>query len=193
MVAAASVLVSSASRPLRRSLKPIEWMVLEDLALDATDEGGRLVAATSARQIAEHLGITPGCAAKALSRLGSLSLVAHARRPGPEGRFGLSVYELTPPPGLEVVGVPDALADRPSAPPPCAASPCSAAPCAAGQHMAEGHVTGAGTSSGAQTKTSKRPRRAVQPAPARDVQLDLLAPVAASPTRRPTDAPRRSP
>lgn len=39
MVSTAGVLVSSTSRPLRRSLRPIEWVVLEELALDAVDDG----------------------------------------------------------------------------------------------------------------------------------------------------------
>ena len=105
MDATAAVLVSQASRPLRRLLTPVEWVVLEDLALDATHDGdGPPVAATSARQVAGHLGISPGSVAKALGRLRSLGLVTHDRRPGTDGRFGLSVYRLVAVPGLEVVG-----------------------------------------------------------------------------------------
>lgn len=103
--AASAVVMSGASRLLRRSLTPLEWVVLEDVARDANDDGdGRLLAATSARQLAENLGVSPGSADKALVRLRSLGLVAHDRQPGPAGRFGLSIYRLVPPASIEVVG-----------------------------------------------------------------------------------------
>ena len=41
-------------------------MTLEEVALDAVAEDGRLVARTSARQVAERLGVDPGTAAGAL-------------------------------------------------------------------------------------------------------------------------------
>jgi hypothetical protein len=76
------------------------WTVLEDLALDAEADRAGLVARTSARRVAEHLEIQPGTAAKALQRLRAQGLVALTREPGPGGRFGLSVYQLVPVPGL---------------------------------------------------------------------------------------------
>jgi hypothetical protein len=86
-----AVVLRPASRELRRSLRPIEWVVLEDVALDARrDDTGVLVASTSAREVAEHLGLTPGAVARALARLRSAGLVTHARQVGPAGRFGLS-------------------------------------------------------------------------------------------------------
>lgn len=100
----AVVVVSTASRELRRVLRPIEWVVLEDVALDARpDANGAMVAATSARRVAEHLDLTPGAVGKALARLRSAGLVIHARHPGLAGRFGLSAYELAPVCGLTIL------------------------------------------------------------------------------------------
>ena len=39
-----TVLLSAESRPLRRRLRPLAWMVLEEVALDAVAEDGRFVA-----------------------------------------------------------------------------------------------------------------------------------------------------
>ena len=169
--AASGVLVSRASRALRRSLTPLEWVVLEDVSLDAVeDEDGGLVAATSARQVAEHLGISPGSAAKALSRLRSLGLVTHDRQPGPAGRFGLSLYRLVPPPGVEVVTASGSTSTLPRTGAPRAESPGTATPRTAEAHMADEDrpVTAAAT----------RPTRSVRrPGPVQEhQQLDLLAP-----------------
>jgi hypothetical protein len=98
------IVLGPASRELRRVMRPMEWVVLEDLALDARrDAAGALMAPTSARRVAEHLGLTPGAVARALARLRSAALVIHTRQVGPAGRFGPSVYLLGPIPGLEVV------------------------------------------------------------------------------------------
>ncbi len=98
------IVLGPAARELRRALRPIEWVVLEDVALDARrDDAGALVAPTSARRVAEHLGLTPGAVARALARLRSKGLVTHARQAGPAGRFGLSAYVLGAVPGLDVV------------------------------------------------------------------------------------------
>lgn len=111
--------VGPASRELRRTLRPIEWVVLEDIALVARRDGaGRLVAPTSARQVAEHLSLTPGVVARALARLRREGLLTYAREAGPAGRFGLSTYVVGTVPGLEVVEPTDA---PPGPPPPCPA------------------------------------------------------------------------
>lgn len=125
MTEQARLVLDAASRPLRRLLRPIEWVVLEDVALDVHAERGTLVAATSARAVAEHLGITPQAAAKALARLRSEGLVRLSRRPGPAGRFGLSVYELASVDGLAVVGAQDEAAPEPERPPPAAPRPAA--------------------------------------------------------------------
>lgn len=110
-----AVLLGAECRPLRRALRPLAWVTLEEVALDAVAEGGRLVARTSARQIADRLGLDPTTVAKALQVLRKHGLVALDREKGPAGRFGLSVYTLGPVPGLTLVS--------PSGADPCVVSP----------------------------------------------------------------------
>ncbi len=81
-------------------------VVLEDVALDAVWRDGRLVAATSARLVAEHLGIDPGTVASALRVLRERGVVELAQSTGPGGRFGLAVYTVHLPAGIEVIGSP---------------------------------------------------------------------------------------
>ena len=85
-------MLSADCRPLRRALRPLVWVTLEEVALDAVVEDGRLVARTSARQIADRLGIDPTTAAEALADLRKRGLVTPGAGEGPAGRFGLSVY-----------------------------------------------------------------------------------------------------
>ena len=136
------VVIRAGARSLKRELGPLVWAVLEDVALEARPDGaGRSLAATSSRAVAEHLGVTPGTAAKALARLRSLGLVDHARQAGEAGRFGLSVYVLGDVPGLEVVGGNDLAGTTPPGPPgparPRTAAARLAAPRAARRHTAE--------------------------------------------------------
>ena len=145
-------MIAPGARPLKRELGPLVWAVLEDLALDAQADGtGRRVAETSCRQVAEHLGVTPGTAAKALARLRSEGLVDHARQGGPSGRFGLSVYVLAALPGLRVVDGEPLLTTPTSAPPrpvaPRSASPRRTPPRAAARHTA-GNATKRRTDTG---------------------------------------------
>ncbi|MDP9389694.1 MAG: hypothetical protein M3Q48_17715, partial [Actinomycetota bacterium] len=120
---------------------PIEWVVLEDVALDARPDGtGALVASTSARQVAEHLGVTPGAAARALGALRSAGLVTHLRQPGEAGRFGLSAYVLGPVPGLDVVAAGAA---------PCAGLPRAVPPPVEGPRVADRHMAEATADGGA--------------------------------------------
>lgn len=108
-------MLSAECRRLRRALRPLVWVVLEEVALDAVIEDGTLVARTSARQVAERLGVNPGTAAQALRALGQCDLVRLEREKGPAGRFGLSVYQLAPVAGLSIVH-------------PCAANPFVVSP-----------------------------------------------------------------
>jgi DNA-binding transcriptional ArsR family regulator len=112
----AAVVVSAASRALRRRLRPLAWVTLEEVALDAVDEDGRLVARTSARQVAERLGVDPGTAAGALRALRRKGLLALEREQGSAGRFGLSVYVLGSVAGLTVL-TPGAKTPHMSSPP----------------------------------------------------------------------------
>ena len=157
------VVIRAGARPLKRELGPLVWAVLEDVALEARPDGaGRSLAATSSRAVAEHLGVAPGTAAKALARLRSLGLVDHARQAGEAGRFGLSVYVLGDVPGLEVVSGDElAVSARPVRPGPTrprTAAPRTAAPRTARRDTVEDRSEGGGS-----------------PAPAGDYdQLDLL-------------------
>jgi hypothetical protein len=94
-------------RALRLRLRALEWVVLEDVALDAVlDPPGKAVAATSARRIAANLGVDPGTVAKALTRLRAESLIERSRSQGADGRFGLSAYLLAPIPGIDLSAPP---------------------------------------------------------------------------------------
>jgi DNA-binding transcriptional ArsR family regulator len=123
----AMVVMSAASRPLRRALHPLTWVILEDVALDAEPAEGRLVARTSARQVAERLGVDPGTAARALRILRERGFLMLEREKGPAGRFGLSVYVIGTVPGLTVI--------PPSAGCTCAVSPVMVQPHVAGPGM----------------------------------------------------------
>ena len=76
-----SLLVTAASRTLRRQLRALTWVTLEEVALDAVAEDGQLVARTSARQVAEHLRVDPLAVAGALKVLRDRGL--HPPRTGP--------------------------------------------------------------------------------------------------------------
>ena len=97
------VVIQDSSIDLRRSLPPVAWLVLEELALAAVAVEGGIVAATSARTIAARLGLDPATAARALRTLRERGLIELTRAPGPSGRFGLSVYQLSDLPGVEVM------------------------------------------------------------------------------------------
>ena len=100
------VVVWSHARDLLRVFRPQMWVVLQDLALDAEWLDGRLVAASSARLVAEHLYIDPGTAAAALRALRDRGVAELCQTSGAAGRFGLASYTLRLPPGLEIVPPP---------------------------------------------------------------------------------------
>ncbi len=120
---ATRVVLTAASRELRRQLSPIVWAVLEEVALDASRQQGALVAATSSRRVADQLGIAPSTAAGALLQLRRRHLLRLEQRGGEAGRFGLAVYTLGSVPGLAV----EPCTDRPHPVPPCAADEDTAA------------------------------------------------------------------
>jgi len=91
------LMVTIESRALKRRIGPLAWAVLEDISVDAILQDGRWMAATSTRQLADHLGLTPGTVARGLARLCSEGLVHREdRRDTRTGRFGESVYVVTP-------------------------------------------------------------------------------------------------
>jgi DNA-binding transcriptional ArsR family regulator len=105
------IVVHVAARLTLRSLRPVLRVVLEDVALDAVWQDGRLVASTSARLVAEHLGVDPGTAASALRVLRDRGLVELEQHTQSDGRFGLAGYTVHLPPGLDVT--PSTDGDRP--------------------------------------------------------------------------------
>jgi len=111
----AEVVVSAASRSLRRQLRPLVWVTLEEVALDAVVEDGRLVSRTSARRVADRLGIDPGTASRALGDLRRRGMLVLEREHDAAGRFGLSVYVLGSIAGLRVLS-------------PCVEEPCADLP-----------------------------------------------------------------
>jgi DNA-binding transcriptional ArsR family regulator len=98
-----AIVLHDAASELRRSLRPVAWVVLEELALEAVVVRGALVAPTSARAIAERLRLDPATAASALRTLRERGLVELTRGPSPSGRFGLSAYRLGRLPGVDVL------------------------------------------------------------------------------------------
>ncbi len=97
------IVVRPRARSVMRALTPAAWLVLQDVAIDGGWRDGLLVAATSARLVAEHLRIDPGTAASALLALRRHGLVALAQAPGADRRFGLAGYTLQLPDGLEML------------------------------------------------------------------------------------------
>jgi hypothetical protein len=97
-----SLVFSSRVRGLMRVFRPAVWLVLQDVALDAEWCDGQLVAATSARLVAEHLHLDPSTAASALRVLRDRGVVELVQTVGPNGRFGLASYTLHLPGGIDV-------------------------------------------------------------------------------------------
>ncbi len=166
----AAVVVSAASRALRRKLRPLAWVVLEEVALDAVVEDGRLVDRTSARQVADRLGVHPSTAVNALGVLRRRGLLSLEREHGPAGRFGLSAYVLgsvdglafVPPHAIAACLVSPSLA-RPSADsagraadpgPPGSDRPSVVEPCVAQPHTDISCPAKAGTARPAPTPTA---------------------------------------
>jgi hypothetical protein len=97
-----AVVLSDGCRLLRRQLSALAWVILEQVALDAVLDEGRLLARTSAGQIAEELAVNQGTAARALRMLRQKGLLVLHRDARQAGRFGKSVYELNPVAGLKI-------------------------------------------------------------------------------------------
>ncbi|HSK90187.1 MAG TPA: ArsR family transcriptional regulator [Euzebyales bacterium] len=107
------------SRHVKRAVGATSWVILEDIALDATiDDHGRLVADTSVRQIADNLGLNKSTVARHLARLRDYGFVLHEEtRDHASGRWHASRYVLDPSACLErFTHTPPA--DPPSSPPP---------------------------------------------------------------------------
>lgn len=128
--------VDGDSRAVKRELGTTAWAVLEDVALDARpDDSGRLLASTTVRRVATHLGLTPGTVARAIARLCAQGIVHREDRRDPRsGRFGESVYVLH-----EVTGLRPGV-DRPHTVEPDTARPVTAPPPVQDRHTARGRA-----------------------------------------------------
>lgn len=118
------VVIHARARDALRHLRPVVRVVFEDVALDAAWRGSQLVASTSARLVAEHLGIDAGTAASALRALRERGFVKLEQHTGPGGRFGLAEYVVHLPAGIELTGAP--CMDRPRTANPRAVAPNTA-------------------------------------------------------------------
>ena len=143
------MIVRDASRALRRSVRPVVWVVLEELALTAVTVDGIMMASTSARAIAADLGLDPATTASALRVLRDRGLVELTRETGAAGRFGLSVYRLGPIPGVDML------------------APCPEPPRVDEPHMVTSDMDG-GAAPGRRTP---RPRRS---SPSKEVEQGAL-------------------
>ena len=89
------VLLGDAARALRRSLGPVAWAVLEDLATEAQLNEHVCVVETNVRRVAGNVGISKDTAARALRRLINAGLVTRApSRRGERGEFATISYEI---------------------------------------------------------------------------------------------------
>jgi hypothetical protein len=90
--------VFASSRHVKRAVGATAWVILEDIALDATiDDHGRLVADTSVRQIAANLGLNKTTVTLPHARLRDHGFVLHEEtRDDASGRWHTSRYVLDP-------------------------------------------------------------------------------------------------
>lgn len=95
--------VFPSSRPVKRAVGVTAWVILEDIALDASlDVEGRLVAETSVRRIAANLGLSKNTVSRHLARLREHGFVLHEEvREPTAGRFETARYVLDPSAALE--------------------------------------------------------------------------------------------
>jgi DNA-binding transcriptional ArsR family regulator len=95
--------VFPSSRAVKRAVGPTAWVILEDIALDATLDGeGRLVAETNVRRLAANLSLSPNTVTKHLGRLREHGFVLHEEGRGEaDGRFEVSRYVLDPSAAVE--------------------------------------------------------------------------------------------
>jgi len=90
--------VFASSRQVKRAVGATAWVILEEIALDATiDDRGRLVADTSVRQIAANLGLNKTTVTRHVARLRDHGFVVHEEtRDEASGRWHASRYVLDP-------------------------------------------------------------------------------------------------
>jgi DNA-binding transcriptional ArsR family regulator len=87
-----ALLVAPAAAPWRRALPPSAWLVLEELSIDASEDG---VLSTNVRQLGAGLGLSKDTVARALRVLIRAGLVERVdERDAGSGRFGPAVYRV---------------------------------------------------------------------------------------------------
>jgi DNA-binding transcriptional ArsR family regulator len=96
------VLLTQACRPVRASVGPVAWVVLEELVMAGESAGSMVSVMTTVRQLGEAVGLSKDTVAAALRRLIADGLVVRVdEREGGSGRFGRSAYSVE----LGAVGV----------------------------------------------------------------------------------------
>jgi DNA-binding transcriptional ArsR family regulator len=90
--------VFASSRHVKRAVGATAWVILEDIALDATiDDHGRLVADTNVRHIAANLGLNKTTVTRHVARLRDHGFVLHEEaRDDASGRWHSARYVLDP-------------------------------------------------------------------------------------------------
>ena len=96
------VVVGRRARSLMRVMRPVVWMVLQDMVFDAEWRDDPLVASTSARLVADHLHLDPSTTASAMRTLRARGVVELEQASAANGRFGLAAYTLHLPDGIDV-------------------------------------------------------------------------------------------
>jgi hypothetical protein len=94
------LVLTSASRGLRRSVGPTAWVVLEALTADAVPHGDELVVTTSVRRLADGLGLGRDAVAGAVQALAFAGRLRVETSRDRTGRFGVSRYVVLPGKGL---------------------------------------------------------------------------------------------
>lgn len=85
-----ALVVTPAAGSWRRDLVPTAWLVLEELAIGASEEG---LLSTNVRRLGAALGLSKDTVARALRVLIAAGLVERVdERDGASGRFGAVVY-----------------------------------------------------------------------------------------------------
>jgi DNA-binding IclR family transcriptional regulator len=100
MSATVELVVTADAGGVRRSLGPIAWVVLEELA--STSSRRTEVVSTNVRDLAEALGLNKDTVSRALNRLIGAGMLVRRHQPVVAGRFGPGSYQLRLPPGLRV-------------------------------------------------------------------------------------------
>jgi hypothetical protein len=130
---ATAITVLACSRTTRRTVGPLAWLVLEELALSAEPGPEGFVVETSVRDLSDRLNVGKDAAASAVARLVDLGLVeCRSRRRA--GRYAGSKYVVDPA-ALRRAGL--VLNRRAVDGSPCPLAPCPVAPDAVAPNTAD--------------------------------------------------------